>query len=195
MNENAQEALYWMKHLGDEFEYIGTSPLQGKFKIILLMVYVDIFSQIWCDFIKKNPIHGKQKKRFSSWLNEFVFCEKNSYFRDQIGEFHLLNGDVFYQIRNSLLHFGGLPSLSGILVFISTDTREEFCKKYSHKIREREVLILCPKVLFVAVAIGIANTIERIVSRYSDRKEQDNILSNIYERVRNEIALPIDVGK
>ena len=45
MKEKEQAVLGWMKHLGDEFEYIATSPLQEKYKLSLIMIYIDIFSQ------------------------------------------------------------------------------------------------------------------------------------------------------
>ena len=40
------EFLSWVKEIAIEFNYIGNCPLQGKFKLILLMTYIDIFSQV-----------------------------------------------------------------------------------------------------------------------------------------------------
>ena len=183
-----------MKQLGDEFEYIATSPLQEKFKIMLLMVYVDIFSQIWWEFIKAKPVIGTQKERFSSWCDFFVFSKANDHFEKYIGEFDLLDGNTFYTIRNSLLHFGGLPDLGGIPVFISSYTREEYLRRYSSKIGSREFLILCPKVLFVAVAIAISDTIKKIIDEVNDDDKQSEILLKISNRVGKEAALPINLN-
>ena len=194
MQANTQRALFWMKQLGDEFEYVATSRLQEKFKIMLLMVYVDIFSQIWWEFIKEKPVRGTQKERFSSWCDGFVFSKANDHFEKHNGEFNLLDGNTFYTIRNSLLHFGGLPDLEGKPVFISSYTREEFLKRYSSKIGSTEVLVLCPKVLFVAVAIAISATIKKIIDEVNDGDKQSEILLKISNRVEKESALPIIVN-
>ena len=190
--QNTKSAI-WMMELGVEFEYIATSPLKAKFKIMLLMVYVDIFSQIWWEFINESPVRGTQKQRFSSWSDSFVFCKSNSHFEKHKEEFHLLDGNVFYKIRNSLLHFGGLPDLEGIPVFIYPYTRGEFLGRFSHKLGNSEVLVLCPKVLFVAVAIAIANTIEKMIGGATDDEGKDKIMKKIYERIQNESALPINI--
>ena len=110
MENEEYKTLSWMKHLGDEFEYIGKSPLQAKFKIMLLMVYIDIFSQIWGLFIEYGLSTKIQKERFSRWSDKFIFSETNDYYASRQDEFHLLNGELLYKIRNSILHFGGLPN-------------------------------------------------------------------------------------
>ena len=158
MRENVQKALHWMKQLGNELEYIATSPLQAKFKLMLIMVYVDIFSQIWSDFIIKSG-RRTQRKTFSSWSDEFIFTRRNDYYASHKDEFHLLDGYSFYKIRNSLLHFGGLPNFRNLPVFIYARTREDFYRRYSQELGGREALVLCPIVLSVAIAIAIANGI------------------------------------
>ena len=182
-----------MKHLGDEFEYIGKSPLQAKFKIMLLMVYIDIFSQIWGLFIEYGLSTKIQKERFSRWSDKFIFSETNDYYTSRQDEFHLLNGELLYKIRNSILHFGGLPNYD-IPIFISTDTKLEFCQKYSSQIGEREILVLCPKVLFVAVAKAIALTIREMSKKMeSNPDEYKKIMSKLYKKIQRESAIPIKV--
>ena len=188
MGENVQKALHRMKQLGDELEYIATSPLQAKFKLMLIMVYVDIFSQIWSDSIIKSG-RRRQRKVFSSWSDKFIFTRRNDYYASHEDEFHLLDGDKFYKIRNALLHFGGLPNFGKLPVFISACTREDFSRKYSQELGGREALVLCPTVLSVAIAIAIADTLELVDE--SDDDEQDRIMAGISQRVQNESALPI----
>ena len=193
MKENARKVLYWMKHLGDEFEYLATSPLQDKLKVMLLMVYVDIFSQIWWQFICHGDRRGTQKGRFSSWSDEFVFSNRNRYYFKNKYEFHLLNGKTLYKIRNSLLHFGGLPSIANTPIFISSYTRREFCERYSQKIGDKEVLVLCPRILFVAVATAISLTIETLLEETNRTSNtEEDILQNIYERIQHDWGLPIN---
>lgn len=41
------KASYWLMELGTEVEDILTSTIGEKYKIMLLMTYIDIFSKIW----------------------------------------------------------------------------------------------------------------------------------------------------
>ena len=193
MENKEDKTLRWMKHLGEEFEYIGFSPLEAKFKIMLLMVYMDIFSQIWGLFIENELNNKSQKERFTRWSDEFVFNEANDYYVSRQDEFRFLSGELLYEIRNSLLHFGGLPNC-GIPIFISTNTKYELCKKYSSQIGEQEILVLSPRVLFVVVANAIALTLNKM----SDEKEAnpdkyEQAMSKLGEKLQKESALPINL--
>ena len=193
MENKEYKTLRWMKHLGDEFEYIGTSPLQAKFKIMLLMVYIDIFSQIWGLFIENELSTKSQNERFSKWSDKFIFNSENNSYASRQDEFHLLNGELLYKIRNSILHFGGLPN-SDFPIFISTDTKHEFCQKYSRQIGEQEILVLCPKVLFVAVAFACALTVEKISEETESNPDKyQEIVLKLDERLQKESAFPIHV--
>ena len=97
MRENVQKALHWMKQLGNELEYIATSPLQAKFKLMLIMVYVDIFSQIWSDFIIKS---GRRTQR--------GYTQFRSLYRDS-------TGSVSAAFAMSLFGCERLPMRTGIL--------------------------------------------------------------------------------
>ncbi|MYA35347.1 MAG: hypothetical protein F4Y34_01610, partial [Gammaproteobacteria bacterium] len=89
---SSQDVLEWLFELGIEFEQIACSEIWSKFKIILLMVYIDIFSQLWWDYFEMNTINTTQKNKFSSWLEKFLFDESNSTFVTQKFEFIGLNG-------------------------------------------------------------------------------------------------------
>ena len=194
MNDQGAKALYWMKCLGDEFEHIATSPLQAKFKMMLLMVYVDIFSQVWCHFYSGTSKKRTQKQAFSSWCDTFLFNTSNEHYQRNKDEFYILDGHLLYKIRNSLLHFGGLPNLGRIPIFISTDSREVFYEKYDQQLQGREALVLCSNMLFVAVAIAIKNTIEDLFFDSDDNPgKADAILMYLDERIQTDSALPITV--
>ena len=103
MKENEHAVLQWIEHLRDEFHYIVSTPLQDKFKLSLIMIYIDIFSTIWV------KIHGHgMKNRFKKWSNKFLFCEQNTFYLKNREEFEYLDGQSLYEIRCSLLHFGAL---------------------------------------------------------------------------------------
>ncbi len=185
-----QFVLRWMMHLGNEVEYIGTSPLQAKFKIMLLMVYVDIFSQVWDLVIENN---ANQRERFNKWSDEFIFSETNKFFVSHRDEFYGLNGELLYKVRNSLLHFGGLPSMEVPIFITNADGRLQFCRKYSRQIEEQEPLVLCSRDIFITVSYAIANMLEKISEiEESNSKKYKEIMLELYDRVRNEMALPID---
>ena len=118
-----------MKSLGDEVQYIGTSPLQEKFKMLLLMVYIDIFSKVWgCLLTGDYLLKKSQKERFTKWSDKFVFDESNKTYFTNKEEFQGLNGNLLYRVRNSLIHFGALPN-NGQAIFISKWTRKEFLER------------------------------------------------------------------
>ena len=100
MKEKEQAVLGWMKHLGDEFEYIATSPLQEKYKLSLIMIYIDIFLNVWSKFTEH-----KQQHRFIKWSENFIFSEQNKFYMKYREEFEFLDGRSLYDLRCSLLHF------------------------------------------------------------------------------------------
>ena len=182
--------------LAEEFDYIAGSPLQAKFKLMLQMVYVDIFSNIWSKYVLENSGHRSQRERFATWCDAFVFCESNPNYGKHPAEYSGLDGNLFYKIRNSLLHFGGLPNFGGKAIFISEDSRKRFFEKYSQQVSEEGTIVLSSGSLFGLVARGIALTLQDLVSASDqDSEKQDKFLSEIFDRIQKESAMPIHLTK
>ena len=196
MNGNKQRALMLLKNFAEEFEYIATSPLKAKFQLILIMVYVDIFSRIWSTYVLDNSKQENQKERFSTWCDSFIFCSQNRFYDRNKSEFSGLNGNIFYEIRNALLHFGGLPNVDNVSIFVSTESRSQFFDKYPQLIGKRDIVILSPGKLFVAVAMAIANAMEDVLSSLNANPNKENdLIQDIYERIQKESAMPIVAPK
>jgi hypothetical protein len=58
-----------------------------------------------------------------------------------------INSNVFYQVRNSLIHFSSIPNISNVGIFISSDSKFEFCNRYPNETAGREIIVLSLKIL------------------------------------------------
>ena len=189
LNENAQKVSFWLDNLANEFEDIALSPVQSKAKLILLMVYIDIFSQIWWKV--KFRTDSNTCNRYTKWLENFVLCDSNRVYVAQKDEFRNLCPDLVYKVRNSLLHLGGLPNLGDRAIFISSKTRRELLDKYFQGTSDSQLVVLCPRILFPAVAIAIAHTIESLSNGETSNSDDETILLDIYSKIEHNLALPI----
>ena len=192
MRDKEMKVLSWLKSLGAEVEYIGTSPLQEKFQMILLMVYIDIFSKVWgCLLTGDSSLKNSQAERFSRWSDKFVFDQSNRSYLTHKKEFRGLDGNLLYRIRNSLVHFGALPN-NASAIFISKWTRKEFLDKYSSRIGGQDIVVLCPRILFPAVARGVASTIESMAElQRLNPGEYRKMVLDLYGKIEDESAMPI----
>ena len=187
--EKVNRVSQWAMHLGSEVEYIATSPMHAKYKIMLLMVYVDIFSQVW-DTSLGQP-HKTQKDRFTTWLDKFVFNGANATYRDNQDELDPLDSVSVYKIRNSLLHFGGLPRLN-LPVFIADYNKSTFREKHKSEIAARDVLVLCPGVLFPAIAYAVAATFTKFADQQATNPTgYEDLMIQLYDKLQDNCALPI----
>ena len=192
MKEKEQAVLRWMKHLGDEFEYIATSPLQEKYKLSLIMIYIDIFSNVWSKFTEH-----RQQHRFIRWSENFIFSEQNKFYMKYREEFEFLDSRSLYDLRCSLLHFGALriKSQSSMPIFISSLTRREFTRNYSHQIKEQPMsfLVLCPKVISLAVIGAICLTLDSLAElEKSNRDVYAKGILKLFKEVQA-VALPLQI--
>ena len=78
-------------------------------------------------------------------MNEFMFSNLNeSYNKKEIGN---IDSNVFYQVRNSLIHFRSIPNISNVGIFISSDSKSEFCNRHPNETAGREIIVLSLKIL------------------------------------------------
>ena len=195
MNDQMKEiehVLRWMKHLGDEVEYIGASPLQEKYKLSLIMIYIDIFSQVWSIFTERN-----RKNSFINWSDNFIFSEQNKFYMKYREEFELLDGRSLYDLRCSLLHFGALriKSRSSMPIYIIALTRREFIRNYSHQMKKqlKSFLVLWPKVISLAVIGAICLTIDSLAAlEKSNRDIYENGMQKLFKEVQA-VPLPLQI--
>lgn len=54
---------------------------------------------------------GKNKERFTKWIDTFVLNEVNNIYRERKKDINC-DSEIVWKIRNSLIHFYGLPDLS-----------------------------------------------------------------------------------
>lgn len=182
------KASYWLMELGTEVEDILTSTIGEKYKIMLLMTYIDIFSKIWGVHIENTS--KNQKDKFQLWSDKFVFNDLNSKFVNQKNEILPLNSEFLYEIRNSLIHFSALPNIDNIYMFISSDSKSEFCNRYPDKTKGKEdqILLLTPKILFILIIKAIILTIHELGNNATT---YEATLLKIAEKLQKESAMRI----
>ena len=180
------KATHWMMTLGSELEYLVMCKLGAKYKIMLLMVYIDIFSQVWDKSI--GGVGKTQKERFLNWSNSFLFNADNDVYKKHQTELSPLNGCSLYSVRNSMLHFGGLPSLD-ISIFITDYTKSQFCNKYVDQVKDKDVLVLTPKILYLTVIQAFILSCEKISQK--DEEQTKDFMLMLERKVSQDSALPI----
>ncbi len=117
-NRIEKEFLRHLKKIHDDlnlsFTVIRNSQNGGtlvKSELCLAFVGVDTFSRIFRIF--QGAIEGELDKniegRFKTWLSEFVLTNKNKVYKEHKEEIDC-DVELAWQLRNSLIHFYGLPS-------------------------------------------------------------------------------------
>ncbi len=190
MNKNFKinKASYWLMEVASEIESIATSTIGEKYKIMLFMTYIDILSKIWS--VHTGDTNKKQKNKFRTWSDTFIFNDLNEVFLNLKDEILPLNSEILYKIRNSLIHFSALPNINEIIIFISSDSKSEFCNIYAEKIKEKEeqVLLLTPKILAPLIVNAGILTINEF---NKDNIKYEATLLKIFALLEKESAMKI----
>ncbi len=184
--DNISRYSEWLMSLGTEVGDIGESTIGAKYKVMLLMTYIDIFAQIWA--IHEKNTDKLQRTQFENWSDEFIFHDSNDEFVNERSEIEPLDSKSLYQIRNSLVHFAALPnnSKSKLSTFISSDSKSEFCNRYPNEVKraEGQILLLTPKILFPLVVKAVILTLPKIL-------ENKDTLRAIDKKIEKESAILI----
>ena len=139
-DKKINKAIRWLMEITDELESIFNSSLGAKYKIILLMTYIDIVSTVWN--LYNDNAYSKQKDVFIAWINKFMFSDSNQtyeFITDTIGD---IDSELFYKIRNSLVHFSSVPHCNNIGIFITSDSKSEFCNRYPNETKGKKIIVI-----------------------------------------------------
>ncbi len=174
----------WLIEMSCELEHICKSNIGAKYKVMLLMTYVDIFSQVWD--IAQDLNAATQKARFKNWASKFATQQALD---KKVGT-NTLSAENVYDIRNALLHYAGLPK-SNIGIFISELSSTELCKKYNEIEGLESSITLSPKVLFPAYIEAFGKTIESIAAIENNQPKFSDLINKLYSKLEKNCALPI----
>ena len=172
--------------LGDEVESIASSLIGEKYKIMLLMTYIDIFSKTWN--IYNENLHQGQKIIFIAWMDKFMFNDSNELYKNEVSNVGNINSELFYKIRNSIVHFSSLPNIDNIGLFITSDNKSEFLNRYPSETEGKEVIVLSVKILFTIFVQAVINTIKEM-EKQNDKYE--HIMLKIARELEKESAFRI----
>ncbi|CAC9608095.1 hypothetical protein [uncultured Gammaproteobacteria bacterium] len=180
------KASLWLMELGSEVESIANSSVGEKYKIMLLMTYIDIFSKIWS--IYSEDTDRKQKEIFIAWMDKFMFSNSNENYKNGVNNIGNINSELFYKIRNSLVHFSSIPNVDNVRIFITSDNKSEFCNRYPDEIKEEKIIVLSTKILFPIFIQAVIYTIEEM-AKQNDKYE--STMLNIVNKLGKESCLLI----
>jgi len=177
----------WLMELGDEIESILKSNLGAKYKVMLLMTYIDIFSSTWNEIADSRQ--KTQKGRFIEWLNRFVIDKDFEHEESDLG---LITAEIIYSIRNSLLHSGALPK-SDKAIFLSELTKTELVEKHPDKTALKTSIVLCPQNIYLKVLDGFINTMKYLEElEQEDKVKFSKIMDKLQAKLEFEQAMAIN---
>jgi len=140
-DEKEKHVVAFLKDTTNEISYCiryddkGNPLIPNRAQLILLFVLADILSQYW-DIYNGNS--NKQSVYFTQWFKIFCTTDKNEKYSESE---HLkkFSGQDFYECRNSLLHFYGIPRQSqGIQYIIAPD--DQIIKKTRSKDKPQDLM-------------------------------------------------------
>jgi hypothetical protein len=176
--EKINKASTWLMELRSEVESIANSLIGEKYKIMLLMTYIDIFSKIWNIYNKR--AYTNQKDIFIVWMDKFMFSNSNESYKNGVNNIGNINSEFFYKLRNSLVHFSSIPNVDNIGIFITSDNKFEFCKRYPDETKGEEIIVLSAKILFPIF-------IEAVIHTLKEMQKQDDKFESAMLYVANKL--------
>lgn len=96
--------------------------------------------------VNGNP--GGVKKRFTTWTEKYLLQEKHANANSDFGH---LNSTDLYKIRNSLIHYAGLPNL-GFPICIMESRKSEIIKRFPDKDQLVKSLVITP-IFFIGILL------------------------------------------
>jgi len=98
-----------------------------KSEVCLAFIGADTFARFY--EIMKGEREDDSKKRFRVWLDAFVFTEKNEEYRKYKNKIKCGSATA-WELRNSLLHFYGLPKRGGACFGQLLEDEQKKLRKY-----------------------------------------------------------------
>jgi len=154
-----------------------------KSELCMAFICADTFSRIYKIYqgSTEDELDHEIGKRFKSWFACFVFTEKNSIYRDYSAE---INCDVGFawEIRNSLVHFYGLPDpqKNGFFTSFSTGVDAAYMRYIERRFKERgkTVKVLHADYLIKAILDGLLPQLEAMTEMIKEnpREYVDRVL-------------------
>lgn len=149
---------------------------------------------------------GKEEKtgedRFREWFDNFVFNERNEVYKKHKQE---INCDSFstWKLRNSLLHFYGLPDLkSGYIGFASLD--QTLAKKFKTMVSQnhpgKQIRVVNPYRLIETILSGFLRQLEVLSEMIKSNNDSEKEIYakgvvRCYEIIQNEGSVYVPFQK
>gem|GEM_PF-5776815 len=188
--------------ISESIKVLGkNSPPLIKSQLCMAFICADTFSRTF--WILKgaeiSQLDSDISQRFRSWLENFVFTDKNEIYKSHKGEIRC-NADLAWKLRCALLHFYGLPSseqTNNMQVGWFNGSKEQIDsieEKFENL--NRNVKLISQSRLIQAILWGLLaqlnfmrNMIEKSPSQYVERIKIAN------EILQNEGAVTISMNK
>lgn len=154
------------KEINDSITVLRKEKRFVKSELCLALTCIDSFSRFYKIFqgYSENELNNENEKRFKIWLNDFVFTEENKIYKEHKEEI-CCDSNLVWRLRNSLLHFYGLPKSFGDDIDVGfwggslierQKIKDEF-KKYNKKI-----ILIQPYWLMESIFCGLLVQLEKM---------------------------------
>ena len=140
----------------------------------ILIIFIDTLTKIWDLFYFRNR---GNKNRITEWYNEFIATEKNTY-RNDNKNIQMFNCDMFYSLRNSLLHSFALPKSDE--AWFSIALQMNVPDEYIEAIKSYNSVVISPVDLFNLIKYWW----NLMLNYMKDIKESDTV--DYYKRISND---------
>ena len=177
------------------------NPALIKSEVCLAFIGADSLSR-FSEIITTTKEEKNNESRFREWLDDFVFNDKN-----EVYKIHkkVINCDSFtaWKLRNSLLHFYGLPNLKNECIGFSNMNEgliERFKGAMSKDYPGKRIRVINPYRLMEAVLIGFltqAKILSEMIKSSKDSEKETYARGIVicYEIIQNEGSIYVPIQK
>ncbi|MFA5830755.1 MAG: hypothetical protein WC878_02890 [Candidatus Paceibacterota bacterium] len=190
--DNIRDSIYALRKNDTKF-------IKGE--LSLMFIGADSLSRF-----REIIITGKEEKnnedRFREWFDDFVFNERNEAYKNYKKEINCDSSTV-WKLRNSLLHFYGLPKLKSEYVGFGT-LDESFIKKFRVLVSQnhggKQARLINPYRLIEAILGGFlaqGEALAKMISGNNDTEKETYVRGIIkcYEIIQDEGTVHVPFEK
>lgn len=149
----------------------------------ILIIFIDVLSKIWDLFYFRDRWN---KNRFTSWYDEFIATDNNKYWKDNEG-IQRLNSDLFYNLRNSLLHSFALPKSDERWINIALNRNAP--QSEIDRLKGLNNIVITPTDLFNLINDWVNLMLKRMELKKEDIDDYYRRIINVWKAIEEEWAV------
>lgn len=179
--------IYFIKYTTQEvtqtIDTLEKYSTAARSQTSILIIFVDVLSKIWDLFYFQNRWN---KNRFTSWYDEFLATDDNKYWKSN-EEIQRLNSDLFYNLRNSLLHSFALPQTDKTWINIALNRNAP--ESEIVRLKKLNNIVITPVELFNFIQDWVDLMLKKMESKKEDIDDYYRRIINVWKAIEEEWAV------